>query len=90
MRRLTSVDQATVHDQVVDVALDLNEGLILSCLLFLASLHQSFDVLWEEVRLDSVDDVEEELSVDGLVANQLRQISAQLLISECISQEISD
>ena len=90
MRRLTSVDQATVHDQVVNVALDLNEGLILSCLLFLASLHQSFDVLWEEVRLDSVDDVEEELSVDGLVANQLRQISAQLLISECISQEISD
>ena len=82
MRRLTSVDQATVHDQVVDVALDLNEVLILSCLLFLASLNQSFDVPWEEIRLDSVDDVEQELSVEGLVSLQIRQIFAQFPIFE--------
>ena len=36
---LTSVDQLTIRDQVVDVALDLNVGLVLLCLFILASLH---------------------------------------------------
>jgi hypothetical protein len=85
---LTSVDLLAVHDQVVDVVLNVNEGLVLGCLLFLANFHEPSDVPWEEVRLDSVDDVEEVLSVDGLIANQIRQIALQLSILESISQEI--
>ena len=82
---LTSVDLLAVHDQVVDVVLNVNEGLVLGCLLFFANFHEPSDVPWEEVRLDSVDDVEEVLSVDGLIANQIRKIALQLSILESIS-----
>ena len=58
-------------------------------MLFLSSFHDSFDVLWEEVWLDSVDDVEEELSADCLFAIiHIRKVSADLPVFESISHEI--
>ena len=80
----TSVDLLAVHDQVVDVLLDLNYLLLLLSLLLLPSLHQCPDVRREELRLERVDDVEEELSVDCL---QLRLIE---LSCSLLNQEIRE
>jgi hypothetical protein len=63
---LTSVDLVAVHDQVVDVTVDLNESFVLLSILVLSHLHQVSYVLREEVRLQSVDHIEQILSVDTL------------------------
>ena len=55
----------TVHYHVVDIAIDLNECLVLFSLLIFSLLQQHLNVLWEEGRLDCIDDVEQVLSVDS-------------------------
>jgi hypothetical protein len=95
MSLLTLADHLTVRDQVVDVALDFDEALVLLSLLLLASFHESSDVLGEELRLDGVDDVEEELPVDSLdlicpLVLQVWQVLPQLRVFQCISQQTCD
>jgi hypothetical protein len=92
---LTLVDLLAVHDEVVDVALDLDEWLILLSLLLLACLHDASNVVREEVGLLRVDDVEEELSVDSLQCSRVRicqvwQVLLQQFVFESILEKVSD
>jgi hypothetical protein len=67
--------------QVVDVAFDFNELLVPLCLLIPSATHQLSNVVWEESRLHSVDDVEEVSPVNSprlsLLINQIWKVRLQ-------------
>lgn len=87
-KSLTLGDDLSVLDQVVDMVSHIDELLLLLRNALLLQLHESADVGWEEVRLDSVNDIEEEVSVHNLLLAQVWQVLLDILIFDGQSLDV--
>jgi hypothetical protein len=72
---------------LIELALDINIALVLLSNLILSGLQEFLDVLREEIRLESIDDIEEELSVqvfDGTIIHiDIWEILLQKFMLSC-------
>jgi hypothetical protein len=72
---------------LIELALNINIALVLLSNLILSGLQEFLDVLREEIRLESIDDIEEELSVqvfDGTIIHiDIWEILLQKFMLSC-------
>lgn len=81
-RKLTLGNVARALYHLQKLWLDVDELLPLHSILLVLHLNEILDVLGEEVGIHSVDDGEEEVSIDHLLLSlKLRQVGTDLSIS---------